>query len=190
MALRVLDLGDVDSQEEGEDQDDTIRSLKDLNPARDLQDMDFADEDSEEDERNSLWPEDDPAGTDPDADDQDSVNSELPSDDLAPYPIVLNLYQRQCAQALKKCAMELHSSPLQLLTAYHALVLSIFTTHSDTHSLGPLHSLTDSFVISTSIDNQGRFSPPHLISPRLARMMYAALFSMLTEVLKALDPYQ
>jgi hypothetical protein len=53
--------------------------------------------------------ENDLVGTDWDAD-QDFVNLELPSDGLAPYLIRLNQDQSQCAQVLKKCCMELHSS--------------------------------------------------------------------------------
>lgn len=155
----------------------------------DWQDMEFADEE-DDDEGDTLWPEDGPTldmiDEDDDEDNQNSTFMDL--EDLAIYPIVLTAEQKRCAQVLMQCCIDKGSSE-QRLSAYHSVVLSIFTTNLDSSQSGPLHSLIEGFVMSTSIDEQGHFLPPHLISPHLAKILYAALFSILTEVMKFPDPY-
>ncbi|KAG2155359.1 uncharacterized protein EDB93DRAFT_1101917 [Suillus bovinus] len=47
----------------------------------------------------------------------------------------------------------------------------------------------DSFIIAISIDIQGHFVPPHLISSHLAKLIYAIMFSILTEVMKTFEGY-
>lgn len=163
--------------DDGEDDDDV------MHPPQDWMDMDFVDEVDED----ILWPEGDT-----------SVEEEVPeepvdldlSDDQAAYPIVLNSVQIQHAKALRERCTDPSSSEAWLMDAYHSVILSVFTTNTNHDLHGPLHSLIDSFIMSTSIDAQGRFVPPHLISSHLAKLIYAALFSILTEVMKTSDPYQ
>lgn len=203
MTLRVL-ISQLDSTEESQGSsqaapDDSSTSVEDPQEEEDshggdlpagLDELDFADEDEDEDEEE----EEDPWFQDPSQlididEDQGFIDFEV-SEDLATYPVTLNSHQRGCAQVLRECCIDPHSSEEHLLQAYHGLVLSIFTTSPGNPPLGPLHSLVHAFIISTSIDIEQRFSPPHLISPYVSKMIYAALFSILKEVIEMPDPYQ
>lgn len=108
------------------------------------------------------------------------------------YPVVLHPTLLRFAKKLRDCFQrpDPQLSQKSLLQAYHQMVLAIFTTQADVRQLGPLHSLVDAFAMSISIDTHARFMPPHSISSHLAKVVYAALFSMLTQVIKMPDPYQ
>ncbi|KAG2030030.1 hypothetical protein BDR03DRAFT_1017625 [Suillus americanus] len=185
MALRALDSGDIeDLQKKVLDGDSRAQSEEDV-----LADRQSFDVHQDCDEEDSLWPEDGSILETINDDDQDLEYFDLETlEDLAAYPIVLNSKQKRCAQELIQCCIN-KSPSQQCLSAYHSVLLSIFTTNTDSSSFGPLHSLIEGFVMSTSIDGRGQFLPPHLISPHLAKILYAALFSILTEVMKFPDPY-
>ncbi|KAG1854004.1 hypothetical protein F4604DRAFT_1932969 [Suillus subluteus] len=155
------DIVDGDAKEEVDDDGEDDDGML---PSQDWGDMDFVDEVDED----TLWPEGDP-----------TVEEEDPED-----------VQIQRAKTLRECCTDPGSSKAWLMDAYHSVVLSVFTTNTNHDLHGPLDSLIDSFIMSTSIDMQGRFVPPHLISSHLAKLIYAAMFSILTEVMKSSDPYQ
>jgi hypothetical protein len=171
---------DEDTEEEvdgGEDEDDGMQ------PPQDWEDMDFVDEVDED----TIWQEGDQT-VEEDVP-EDSTDAGL-SDNQAAYPIILNHVQIQHAKALREYCTDASSTEGGLMEAYHSVILSVFTTTTNNDLRGPLHSPIDSFIMSTSIDMQGRFVPPHLISSHLAKLIYAAMFSILTEVMKTPDPYK
>jgi hypothetical protein len=171
---------DEDAEEEvyndGED-DDGMKSPQDWG------DMDFVDEVDED----MLWPEGNPTVEEGDPEESGHLNI---SEDQAAYPIVLNRVQIQRAKALKELCINPSSPKAWLMDAYHSVVLSVFTTNTNHNIHSPLHSPIDSFIMSTSIDMQGCFVLLHLISSNLAKLIYATMFSILTEVIKTSDPYQ
>ncbi|KAG1724412.1 hypothetical protein EDB19DRAFT_1834180 [Suillus lakei] len=154
-----------------------------IHPPQDWGDMDFADEVDED----TLCPEGDLIVEEEDP--EESPGSDF-SDNKAAYPVVLNDVQVQLVKTLREHCVDLGTSKAQLMDAYHSVILLVFTTNTNHNLQGPLHSLIDSFIMSTSIDIQGHFVPPHLISSHLAKLIYAAMFSILTQVMKASDPYQ
>ncbi|KAG1886871.1 uncharacterized protein F5891DRAFT_988734 [Suillus fuscotomentosus] len=155
-------------------------------PGLDWNDMDFADGDGDEDEDEEgergpiSWP---------DEDGSENLTCLSAADDHPPYPIFLNAIQKRRAKILRESCADPDSSEEQLMEAYHLLLLSAFTTHTNDNPR-PLHSFVDSFVISTSVNVQGHFASPHLISSHLSKIVYVGLFSILTEVMKSPDPYQ
>lgn len=163
----------------GEQEDDESVEEDVIGPGLDWDDMDFADGDTDDDERERGQP---------DEDESEILTSLDAIDDLAPYPVFLNTIQKQRAEMLRESCADRDSSEEQLMKAYHLLLLSVFTTHTNDNSQ-PLHSLVDSFIMSTSINVQGQFASPHLISSHLSKIVYAALFSILTEVMTSPDPY-
>ncbi|KAG2133217.1 uncharacterized protein EDB93DRAFT_1254989 [Suillus bovinus] len=170
----------------GELEDDEAVEEDVISPGLDWDDMDFADGDEDEEDKSErepvLWP-------DEDEHDVETLTSLDAIDDQAPYPIFLNAIQKQRAEILREFCANPDSSEEQLMEVYHLLLLSVFTTHSDDNPR-PLQSLVDSFIMSTSIDVQGCFASPHLISSHLAKIIYGTLFCLLTNVMKSLDPYQ
>ncbi|KAG2082821.1 hypothetical protein BD769DRAFT_1398275, partial [Suillus cothurnatus] len=164
----------------GEQEDDKSVEEDVISPGLDWDDMDFTDGDADDDERERGRP---------DEDESEILTSLDTIDDLAPYPVFLNTIQKQRAEVLRESCADRDSSEEQLMKAYHLLLLSVFTTHTNDNSQ-PLHSLIDSFIMSTSINVQGQFVSPHLISSHLSKIVYAALFSILTEVMMSPDPYQ
>jgi hypothetical protein len=145
--------------------------------------MDFVDEVDED----MLWPEGNPTVKEGDPEESGHLNV---SEDQAAYPIELNRVQIQHAEALKELYIDPSSPKAWLMDAYHSIVLSVFTTNTNHDIHSPLHSPIDSFIMSTSIDMQGCFVLLHLISSNLAKLIYATMFSILTEVIKTSDPYQ
>jgi hypothetical protein len=171
---------DEDTEKEvdgGEDEADVIQ------PSQDWEDMDFVDEVEED----TIWPEGDQT-VEEDAL-EDSTDGDLLYDQAA-YPIILNQVQIQHAKALREYCTDASSTEGGLMEAYHSVVLSVFTTTTNKDLHDPLHSPIDSFIMSTSLDMQGHFVPPHLISSHLEKLIYAAMFSILTEVMKTSDPYR
>ncbi|KAG1742046.1 hypothetical protein EDB19DRAFT_1907810 [Suillus lakei] len=164
----------------GEHEDDKSVDEDVISPGLDWDDMDFADGDADEDESEMGQP---------DEDESEILTSLDTVDDWGPYPVFLNTIQKQRAEMLRESCADSDSSEEQLMEAYHLLLLSVFTTHTNDNSQ-PLHSLIDSFIMSTSINVRGQFASPHLISSHLSKMVYAALFSILTDVMKSPDPYQ
>ncbi|KAG1741733.1 hypothetical protein EDD22DRAFT_958991 [Suillus occidentalis] len=163
----------------GEQEDDESVEADVIGTGLDWDDMDFADGDTDDDEREREQP---------DEDESEILTSLDAIDDLASYPVFLNTIQKQRAEMLRESCANRDSSKEQLMKAYHLLLLSVFTTHTNDDSQ-PLHSLVDSFIMSTSINVQGQFASPHLISSHLSKIVYAALFSILTEVMTSPDPY-
>jgi hypothetical protein len=162
---------------EAEDEDEDEDEEKDEDEDEDEDEEEDEEKDEDEDEEDTCFEE------------EDSIYLEASThEDI--YPVILNSIQRQYVEALREHCINPGSTEDQLIVAYHNLVLSIFTTTPDHQPVGPLHSIIEAFIISTSIDLEESFSPPHLISPNLSKVIYAALFSILAEVLKKSDPYQ
>ena len=183
------DAEEYDDEDDDDDDDDD----DDVNGDEDRLGDEGEDQDEDDllasraDQEGSPWPEDAPSVT------EDEPAVELADsdfvDDLPPYPVVLGSMQVKRAVELRDLCANPNSSEDELLEAYHSIILSVFMTNI-CHKSPPLHSLIDGFIISTGIDVSMRFTPPHLISNHLSKILYITLFSILTDVMKTTNPHE
>ncbi|KAF8121675.1 hypothetical protein EV363DRAFT_1184616 [Boletus edulis] len=202
MVLRLLSSQYADGENEGVEELQ-VPSLSD--DPDDVDEPEYEGEEKEEDveldddDVGMEMDEDDGDDTEMDGNDEDDVEmdgddeedeedacmdaeEEMGEVDGGQFPVLLTVTQVKSAQSLREKLESPHSTKSEVAMAYHNLIVSIFTTQSAEATTNRLHSLTDTFAISTSISMHGTFLHAHELSSGCSKMLYIALYSILHEV--------
>ncbi|KAH7920458.1 hypothetical protein BV22DRAFT_1181093 [Leucogyrophana mollusca] len=188
----VLELDDDENEDADNDEDNVDADTDGDGRDEDSGDADSGDDSGDVDSGGTDNGDVDDTNTDnagEDVDEDEDMNIvEDPDPDHDRFDVHLSLAQQKCAKALAHFLEDETSSERSILEAYHAVILSAFTSQSRKGLSDRFHSTVDAFMILNSIDVEGKFTPVERNSPEFSKLQYVALYSILSEVVKAEDP--
>lgn len=170
------ELADDDDEEGGEDPDDLVE--------------DNGDNSAEDDSENSA--EDDDENSEDDDDEEGErygmdVDEEPQLENVVAYPVLLTSQQRDSLHMLS-LAMRDQQADDELLSHFHKVCLSIFTTQRGDAERHRFHLPIESFIIMSNLHLDGSIRSPANAGPQLSMLQYWVQFTILRDAMLSDGP--